>query len=83
VSVLLGVLDPQLVCSRLYVNCILGLDSYISSSVGLDICVGAREPRLLDDAISSDEVLIESPTSEAGELLCTRFTQLRVGRFTF
>ena len=54
-------LDPQLVCSWLYVNCILGLDSYISSSVGLDICVGAREPRLLDDAISSEEVLCRVP----------------------
>jgi hypothetical protein len=49
------------VCSWLYVNCILGLDSYISSSVGLDICVGAREPRLLDDAISSEEVLCRVP----------------------
>jgi hypothetical protein len=54
-------LDPQLVCSWLYVNCILGLDSYISSSVGLDICVGAREPRLLDDAFSSEEVLCRVP----------------------
>ncbi len=82
-SVLSVGLDPQLVCSWLYVNCILGLDSYISSSVGLDICVGAREPRLLDDAFSFEEVLCRVPTSESGELLCTRFTQLRVVCFTF
>jgi hypothetical protein len=50
-----------LVCFWLYVNCILGLGSNISSSVGLDICLGVREARLWDDAITSEQGLCKVP----------------------
>jgi hypothetical protein len=51
----------MLVCFWLYVNCILGLGSNISSSVGLDICLGVREARLWDDAITSEQGLCKVP----------------------